>query len=242
MFILFTDFGLEGPYTGQLKAVLCRKAPNVPIIDLFSDAPAWDIEASAYLLAAYAQNFEKGDIFVCVVDPGVGSDREWGVLKSDGRWFVGPDNGLFEIVMRRAKNNEWRQGVWIPENLSVSFHGRDVFAPIAAKIALGEEFPNKLRELEGNQRKNWADDLGRIIYTDKYGNGITGIRASIINKSVVLLVNGAHIEYGETFSSVPMGRTFWYENSNGLVEIAANMKRADEAHGFNVGDEVRIAD
>jgi len=242
LFVLFTDFGLDGPYTGQMKAVLARKASQIPVIDLFADAPAWDIKASAYLLAAYAENFEEGDIFICVVDPGVGSDREWGVLKSDGRYFVGPDNGLFEIVMRRARMNEWRQGLWIPEQLSVSFHGRDIFAPVAAKIACEEDFPNKLRELEEIRRKNWTDDLGVIIYVDRYGNGITGIRASTLNKSSVLLVNDTKINYGETFSSVPKDQTFWYENSNGLVEIAANMKRADEALGLNVGVEVKIAD
>ena len=102
MIVLFTDFGLHGPYTGQMKAVLHQMAPGIPVIDLFADAPVGNPKASAYLLAAYAAWFPAGTVFLCVIDPGVGGTRPAIILEADGRWYVGPGNGLFELVQRRA--------------------------------------------------------------------------------------------------------------------------------------------
>src|SRR5215467_7360454 len=100
---LFTDFGIAGPYVGQMKAVLYRDAPGVPVVDLFADAPAAMPKPSAYLLAAYAIWFPPGSVLLAVVDPGVGSCRAAVVVDADGRLYVGPDNGLFELVVRRAR-------------------------------------------------------------------------------------------------------------------------------------------
>src|SRR5271165_206423 len=102
MIALFTDFGLAGPYTGQVKAVLARQAPEVPVIDLFADLPAGDVRSAAYLLAAYARWFAPPIVVLAVVDPGVGSTRRGLVVEADARFYVGPENGLFEIVLRRA--------------------------------------------------------------------------------------------------------------------------------------------
>src|SRR5262245_30636537 len=143
MILLFTDFGLAGPYTGQMKAVLRQRAPEIPAIDLFADAPMQNPKAAAYLLAAYAAWFPSGSVFLCVVDPGVGGERPPVMVKADGRWFVGPGNGLFEIVMRRAQSAEAWEIAWQPEHLSASFHGRDLFAPVAAMIAKGEAAPGR---------------------------------------------------------------------------------------------------
>src|SRR6478609_2029347 len=105
MIVLFTDFGLHGPYTGQMKAVLHQMAPGVPAIDLFADAPVGNPRASAYLLAAYAEWFAAGTVFLAVVDPGVGGPRPPISLEADGRWYVGPGNGLFELAERGAELN-----------------------------------------------------------------------------------------------------------------------------------------
>src|SRR5215813_1603316 len=108
MIVLFTDFGLQGPYTGQMKAVRQQMAPGISITNLSADAPAGNPKASAYLLAAYAQWFAAGTTFLCVVDPGVGGARPPVILEADGRWYVGPGNGLFELVERRAaKARSW---------------------------------------------------------------------------------------------------------------------------------------
>ena len=102
MIVLYTDCGVAGPYQGQVKAVLHQEAPGVPVIDLFANAPAHDPKAAAYLLAAYTGEFPEQTGFLAVIDPGVGGIRAPGVLEADGRWFVGPDNGLFEVVARRC--------------------------------------------------------------------------------------------------------------------------------------------
>ena len=100
--VLFTDFGLEGPYTGQVKTVLHQIAPGVPVVDLFADLPAAKPQPAAYLLAAYGGWFPPGTVILAVVDPGVGGERAAVVVEADSRWYVGPDNGLLELVTRRA--------------------------------------------------------------------------------------------------------------------------------------------
>ncbi len=143
MIVLFTDFGSAGPYVGQMRAVLVRAAPDVPVIELFSDAPAFNAKASAYLLAAYCAEFEPGTVFLAVVDPGVGGPREAIALEADGRWYVAPDNGLLALVARRADAAQWWRITWRPANLSASFHGRDLFALVAARLARGENLARR---------------------------------------------------------------------------------------------------
>ena len=139
MLVLVTDFGVAGPYLGQMKAVLYRDAPGVPVVDLFSDAPTCNPRATAYLLSAYAMEFPAGSVFLGVVDPGVGTEARRPVaVEADGRWFVGPDNGLFSLVARHAHTAHWWEITWRPQHLSMSFHGRDLFAPVAAMLARGE--------------------------------------------------------------------------------------------------------
>ena len=130
MIVLATDFGLHGPYTGQMRAAIMAKAPDVRVIDLFADLPAGNSRAAAYLLAAYTLHLPTACVLICVVDPGVGSARRALVLQLDGRWFVGPDNGLFEMVIRRCQASaEVHEITWRPAYLSESFHGRDILAP-----------------------------------------------------------------------------------------------------------------
>ena len=123
MIALFTDFGLHGPYTGQMKAVLHQMAPGIPAVDLFADAPVGNPKASAYLLAVYARWFQAGTVFLCVVDPGVGGARPAVILDADGRWYVGPGNGLFELVQRRARKTRSWDIDWKPERSRRAFTG-----------------------------------------------------------------------------------------------------------------------
>ena len=241
MIALFTDFGVNGPYNAQMKAVLLNKAPGVDVIDLFADAPAFDPQAAAYLLAAYVGEFAPGTIFLCVVDPGVGSDRAPCVVQANRHWFVGPDNGLFEIIIRRAPADVlcWRID-WIPPRLSASFHGRDLFAPIAAALARGEPLPIKSMAIGAVRRPEWPDDLPRTIYVDGYGNVMTGLRAAGIPTSATVVINGIALRHARTFSEVPKGNAFWYENSNGLLEIAANMESAADRSNLRVGMSVHV--
>jgi S-adenosylmethionine hydrolase len=240
MIVLFTDFGLQGPYTGQMKAVLHQMAPGIPAIDLFADAPAGNPKAAAYLLAAYAQWFAAGTTFLCVVDPGVGGPRPPVMLEADGRWYVGPGNGLFELVERRATRARSFEIEWRPENLSPSFHGRDLFAPVAAMLARGEPPPGRPRAECAERRANWPDDLAEIVYVDHFGNAMTGLRASRLAEKARLAVAARALERATTFSDRPPGAAFWYENSNGLAEIAVNRGRADRDLGLVIGSPVEI--
>ncbi len=240
MIVLFTDFGLDGPYVGQMKAVLYRKAPNVPVVDLFADVPGFDAPAAGYLLAAYVDEFPHGSVFLCVVDPGVGGDRRAALVKAAGRWFVGPDNGLFNTLVCRTSNVRWWDIVWRPARLSSSFHGRDLFAPVAAGLALGELPPVAEQQVSARVPADWPHDLGRIVYIDRYGNAMTGLRAVNIATGSVLEVNGQRLARANTFSDVPVGEGFWYENANGLAEIAINQGRAADTFQLTCGDTVVV--
>lgn len=240
MIVLFTDFGLPGPYTGQVKAVLLQQAPDHPVIDLFADAPACNPKASAYLLAAYAAWFPAGTVFLCVVDPGVGGARRPCALQADGHWFVGPDNGLFELVLRRsvAPVACWSLDMHSAP-LSATFHGRDLFAPVAATIARGEPPPGVRSDLD--RQREWPDDLPEVIYIDGYGNAITGLRAAAVPPGRCLKVGRHTLRPGRTFSDVGRGEPFWYVNANGLVEIAVNCGRADHALDLVLGSPISVA-
>ncbi len=241
MIVLFTDFGTTGPYVGQMKSVLCQRAPSTPVIDLMHDAPAFDPQAAAYLLAAMVAEFPSESVFLCVVDPGVGSQRKPMMARIDSRWFVGPDNGLFDAVVQHALDQtgiEWWEITWRPERLSASFHGRDLFAPVAAMLANGEAPPGRAVDVPLDRIREWPGDLEKIIYIDHFGNAMTGVRASRFDSRQKVIVGGQYLCRASTFSDVPAGQGFWYENSNGLVELAVNQGRADEFFQLNVGDAI----
>jgi S-adenosyl-L-methionine hydrolase (adenosine-forming) len=240
MIALFPDFGLEGPYTGQMKAVLHRMAPGAPVVDLIADAPVGDPKASAYLLAAYSAWFPEGTTFLCVIDPGVGGARPGVIVEADGRWFVGPGNGLFELVQRRARTMRCFEIAWRPDSLSASFHGRDLFAPVAARIARGDDPPQRPLDESLVRRPEWPDDLAEIAYVDHYGNAMTGLRAAALMPDAKLVAGGRALARARTFSDRPPGEAFWYENSSGLAEIAVNRGRADRDLGLAVGTPVEV--
>ncbi|MDH5712222.1 MAG: SAM-dependent chlorinase/fluorinase [Gammaproteobacteria bacterium] len=242
MIVLFTDFGWNGPYVGQMKAVLHKLAPDKPVVDLMHDAPVFNPRSSAYLLSALSSNFPKETVFLCVVDPGVGScERKPVVVKADGNWFVGPENGLFNVIATRANSLQYWDITWQPENLSNTFHGRDLFAPVAAFLAKGKMY-NMAEEHEPGDRilAGWEDDLYEILYIDHYGNCMTGIRASSISKDAIVDVGNLSLGNQSTFSDVPEGEAFWFENSSGLVELAINRMSLSKKLKLAEGNRVSV--
>jgi S-adenosylmethionine hydrolase len=241
LLVLVTDFGANGPYSGQVKATLRRLAPRADVVDLFADAPVCNPRATSYLLAAYAAEFPHGSIFLCVVDPGVGGERVPCIVEADGRWYVGPDNGIFELVLRRSQRPaRYWEITWRPERLSSTFHGRDLFAPVAARLATSSNIPR----VEGSPRRRraWPDDLAEIVYVDGYGNLISGVRAARVPPPAVLTLNGQPIANARTFGDVPPGAAFWYENSSGLLEIAVNQRRANVLLEAEIGQPLGMPD
>ena len=240
MIALFTDFGMAGPYTGQMKAVLYMEAPGIEVVDLFADAPAARPKPSAYLFAAYANWFPPGTVFLCVVDPGVGSERAAIVVEADGRLYVGPDNGLFELVLRRAAACRCWEISWRPAQLSASFHGRDLFAPVAARLARGDDVVSVARPYEPLRFPEWPDDAAEIVYIDHYGNAMTGLRGAALAAEARLTAGAQVVTSAHTFAARPPGEAFWYVNSNGLVEVAVNAGRAADVLGLQVGSPVSV--
>jgi S-adenosylmethionine hydrolase len=240
MIVLFTDFGWQDPYVAQVKAVLAGTAPGVPVIDLLHAVPDFNAHAGAQLLAALAPTFPAGSVFLCVVDPGVGGPRRALLVEADGRWYVGPDNGLLSVLAGRAEQVRYWHIAWRPDPLSATFHGRDLFAPIAAEIA-GIRLPeDKLTHIEAPEVRFDPADLPRIIYIDHYGNAWTGIRGGLLADVTEIEAKGRRIARARIFHEAAKGDAFWYVNSVGLAEIAVNRGSAAERLGLAVGDPVSM--
>lgn len=238
MLIMFTDFGVAGPYLGQMRVALAQAAPMVPVVALVSDAPAFRPKSAARLLAALVNRLPAGSVVIAVVDPGVGSGRLALVLRADGRYFVGPDNGLLDGVAAGATECAWFEITWRPDSLSNSFHGRDLFAPVAGALAID---PARLAEFARELTPPplaWEPDLAEVIYVDGYGNLITGLQAANFDEATVFRIGGQSIHHGKTFSAVVEGGLLWYRNSMNLVEVAENCGSAAHRLGAKIGDGV----
>jgi S-adenosylmethionine hydrolase len=240
MIVLLTDFGTRDPYVGQVKARIHELAPTQQVVDLLHEVPDFNAHAGAHLLAAFAPDFPPGTVFVCVVDPGVGSERDGVVVIAGGYWFVGPDNGLLSIVSARNPDSKvWRIS-WKPETASATFHGRDIFAIVAALIAKGEFPEDKLEAKSGLHVEFDAGNLPRIIYIDHYGNAWTGQRAMSVPQTSRVMAGSAEFRHADTFGAVGKGEGFWFANSVGLLELAINRGSAAEKLGLKVGDPIQV--
>jgi S-adenosylmethionine hydrolase len=236
---LVTDFG-EGPYVGQMQLVLSTLPDGVPVVPLVSDLPPFRADLAAYLLPALMRDVPPGTLYVCVVDPGVGGSRAVLAAQIGDDWLLGPDNGLLmPALRRRADARAYRIG-WRPSRLSDSFHGRDLFAPLASHLIAGH-LPGAqqvaLGDLAGAE---WPNEAAKVCYVDRYGNVMSGLCAAGIDRRAVLRVGDHRIGYARTFCEVPIGAPFWYENALGLLEIAVNQGKADRVLSLSPGDPLHI--
>ena len=238
---LVSDFGYGGPYVGQVKLGLAACAPGLPVIELISDLPAFQPRLAAYLLPALARDVPRGTLYVCVVDPGVGGDRDVLWVEADGNCYLGPDNGLLAVVAKQAADLALRRVDWRPSRLSHSFHGRDLFAPLAAKLAQGDTVAAMPLRRESMVGAEWPDERGAVIYVDHYGNLITGLRGDRVERQRLVNAGGHQLRYVRTFCEAAPGTPFWYEDAFGLVELAVNQGRADVKLNLGLGDEVVVA-
>lgn len=232
----FTDFGPGRLYSGQVHAVFERQAPGCPVIDLMDDAPGFDVQAGAHLLAALVRRLTPPAVVLAVVDPGVGGDRRARAVAADGRWLVGPDNGLFDVVCADAAESAAFEILWRPSEMSNTFHGRDLFAPVAAMLAREAE-PPPMAEIEYQRRES---DPQRVIYIDAYGNCMTGLRANRHGSLSRLRIGKTLCPRFERFEQAVPGQLFCYRNSLDLLEIAANLDSAAAILGARVGDRVEL--
>lgn len=234
---LFTDFGYAGPYVGQMTAAVLAVAPEARVINLMHDAPPMRADLAAYLLAACCRALPLGAIVVAVVDPGVGGERDALLVEAQGLTLIGPDNGLLSRVpgIESVQRIDWRPAV-----LSPSFHGRDLFAPVAAMTVLAGEVPGTAMAAEHMIGSDWPEELQKLLYVDGFGNLISGISGENISKNSVVRVSGRELRYAETFCRVAQGQLFWYVNSLGLVEIAANGGSAAAMLPLALGDRILL--
>ncbi|MEJ2060944.1 MAG: SAM-dependent chlorinase/fluorinase [Gammaproteobacteria bacterium] len=188
----------------------------------------------------YVYEFPPGSVFLCVVDPGVGTQRRAVILEADGRWFVGPGNGLFDIIARRATTARWWEIAPSDAAISNTFHGRDLFAPAAAALAR-DTVPGEACEAPTDAGA-WPDDLLEVVYIDHYGNCMSGLRGTSISTTQTVECNGRLLRYRRTFAEGEKGEPFWYVNANGLVEFAVNQQRAADVMGLDIGALFRIVE
>ncbi|MDX1518737.1 MAG: SAM-dependent chlorinase/fluorinase [Gammaproteobacteria bacterium] len=239
MICLFTDYGHEGPYLGQVETVLLNLVPGEVIINLMADVPRNNPKSGAYLLASLTKYIPENSVVFSVVDPGVGTGKDEPVaLRVNHRWYVGPDNGLLDLICRNAVVEKSIRITWRPDNISNSFHGRDLYAPVCTMIVKGEfEFGDDFKWQDNHE---WPEDLGEIIYADRFGNCMTGIRAGTVSHDAGIKVGSQITSYAPTFGEIEPGRPFWYENSIGRVEVSVNRGSAAELMNAGVGDPVQV--
>jgi len=237
---LLTDFG-RGPYVGQIELCLSAICGAVPVIELISDLVPFRPDLAAYLLPGLCRTMPLGTVYLCVVDPGVGSDRAVLAARIGDDWLLAPDNGLLLPMLRRARDARVFRIDWRPDRLSASFHGRDLFAPLAARLCRGELPEAVATAPDALVGADWPPSRLVICYVDDFGNLITGCDADDIAPDRILAAGARRLSFARTFSDVAPGDAFWYRNAFGLVEIAVNQGRADVALGLTAGKTVTIA-
>jgi S-adenosylmethionine hydrolase len=255
---LLTDFGTADGYVGVMKGVLLGIAPGVALIDLTHDIPPQDIREAAWVLHTSWRYFPAGTIFLCVVDPGVGTGRRPVALRADGRVFVGPDNGLFSYVLA-ATEPEAAVTLDDPRHhlpgASATFHGRDIFSPCAAHLAAGVPLaalgspldPASLIRL-APPRPTWDGETlrGRVLHVDRFGNLITSVSGALATAALtapdVTLRLGTYLitDRARTFASGPEQRLFVLLDSSGHLAIALRNGSAAAYMGAGRDDEIAI--
>ena len=254
---LLTDFGLKDPYVASMKGVILRINPRCTLVDITHQVNSHDIEEGAFILANTYSTFPRDTIHLSVVDPGVGSPRKPILLVTENYFFVGPDNGLFTMALRRETV---RQAValtnprfFLPQ-VSTTFHGRDIFAPVAAHISLGvkpKTFGKEVRSWKvlsfqrpAMRKGKW---VGEIIHVDAFGNLVTNIDQDWLfqfakGRSFLITVGGKDIQglkrgYWEGKGNEPMAVL----GSGGLLEISIREGNARKMLKVEKGDPIQIS-
>jgi len=234
---LTTDFGTQDGYVGAMKGVILARAPRAQIVDISHEVPREDVAAAAFALAQAAPHFPRGTIHVVVVDPGVGGVRHGVVVDAGAQLFVGPDNGVFELVAP-APRAAWEitSRRLRRDPVSATFHGRDVFAPAAAALAAGAK-PSSAGPEVALQGRLPGGPPGKVIHVDRFGNLVTDLRAATAGLRAVK-VAGRVVEWARTYSDVASGALLAYLGSAGTVEVAVRDGSAAALLGVGRGAHV----
>ena len=253
---LTTDFGLQDYYVSAMKAVMLGISPSSRFIDISHDVPPHDVMAAAWILNNSAFLFPERTVHLTVVDPGVGTTRRPVALKVNNQFFVGPDNGLFTLVTQdydyeavELTNKDY----WATTRTSSTFHGRDIFAPVAAHLAEDGDLHKLGEPIDELYKYKWAIPVadrdgvqGWIIHIDHYGNLITNIGEQLIKDHIgdgnynIYVGNTKIREIVDTFASVSQGEPAAYIGSSGMLEIAINKGNAKQMLDIEKGSPINI--
>lgn len=250
---LLTDFGTEDGYVAAMKGRLLTGAPAARLVDISHEVEPYNIRQAAFCLNNCYRYFPEGSIFVVVVDPGVGTSRRGLLIKSQGYFFIGPDNGVFSLMLESGKGELFEilmDSFAAP--VSSTFHGRDVFAPLAGLVACGADYFRHLQPAEGvvsfvnpPQITGENEISAEVIHVDHFGNAILNIRKEHIGEISATRprlrlgkteVSGVH----RTFGEVEKGRFLMCWDSSGYLQLACNLGNAAHELRINVGDKIRL--
>lgn len=256
---LLTDFGERDPYIAAMKGVILSIAPHVKIIDITHNISKFNIREGAFILASVVKYFPKNTVHVGVVDPGVGSQRKPIIVVTRRSILVGPDNGLLMLAAEREgllKVFEIKRRQFLLEEISFTFHGRDIFAPAAANIANGVKPEEIGEEVEEYEKMSFPKPeihgrkiVGEVIYIDDFGNIITNISAKELYKlsipigsKIIMRTSNTEDELylRDSYSRVDVGKPLAIINSFNLLEIAVNQSNAAKHYNIKVGEKIEI--
>lgn len=258
---LLTDFGTGDYYVGALKGAVLAACREATLVDITHDVPPHAVEEGAFLLEAAYRTFPGGTVFVAVVDPGVGSARRGLALEIPGYRFVGPDNGLFSRLLRAepgARLHETTNRGLFRAEVSPTFHGRDVFAPVAGLLAGGLPLENVgpavddplILPLEQSRQLSAGEWESQIVHVARFGNLVTALPAEVIQAllestggdaaGILVDAGAARLPLAHTYADVAEGEGCALLGSTGRLELAVNQGSAAKEFGLGRGDRVRL--
>lgn len=256
--VLTTDFGHEDEYVGVLKGVMLSINPDAVIVDLTNAIPPQDIRRAAVLLKLNHRYFPPGSIHLCIVDPGVGSGRKILLIKASGQFFIGPDNGVFSLILaadQSAEVYELTNRDWFLEEISTTFQGRDLMAPAAARISKGEPIkaagpaiaPESCSRLDTfSPLLRDGEIVGEVFAIDRFGNIITNVDKDHLDKifkedEIIVWIKGHPVVlYRLSYEDMPDQQPAAIINSSNMVEICVKNGSAADKLVVESGEPVRL--
>jgi len=255
---LLTDFGLKDPYVAEMKAVILSICPDATLVDITHEIPKYDVKMGAYLLDQSVPYFTGRTVHLAVVDPGVGGDRRPIAIESGSAFLVGPDNGLLIPAAEKLGLKHVYQIenlLYLPSKISRTFHGRDIFAPVAGHLARGMSPINLGREISNYRKISFPKPkitsrkiTGEVIYIDSFGSIVTNISAKLLDQANVKYgatlkvvwgkIRPKRVKFLENYSLAQTGTLLATVGGGGFMEISTN--RADAAKKFKVRRGMKV--
>ncbi len=248
---LITDFGTADYFVAAMKGTILSIHPSVSIIDITHEIPNHNIREAAFTLAACCADFPAGTVFTVVVDPGVGSARRSIAVKASGYYFVAPDNGVLSWALAKTPTPfavELINERYLGPRRSTTFHGRDIFAPVSAHIALGVTLDelgppvtDLVRSTVPEPRRENGMLVGEVIHIDHFGNLITNLTAVDLTNTISVEINGHSVSRRLTaYAEASVGEIFMIEGSAGFIEISSREASAARIVGAKAGTAVFV--